>query len=226
MISVERTCDLETCTKLPIDPTCDLTTCRAIAIAFLGISTLLNLALIYLESKSLSIKNFPALSDVNHSIWWVSTFNLLSLVVLFDQSITGLHNSIFKLTVNETRLCPLGTHISGGLILFASIVIWLIMSCMQCVEYYPKKEDQRTGDQPTFIFTVTLIFFFYVIYIFTDTPWPWDCLYGDPNMKKIAMMVRLILLGILVHMALMFGIIYIVNICRVRRGESTIQRNN
>jgi hypothetical protein len=214
MISVERTCDLETCTKLPIDPTCDLTTCRAIAIAFLGISTLLNLALIYLESKSLSIKNFPALSDVNHSIWWVSTFNLLSLVVLFDQSITGLHNSIFKLTVNETRLCPLGTHISGGLILFASIVIWLIMSCMQCVEYYPKKEDQRTGDQPTFIFTVTLIFFFYVIYIFTDTPWPWSCFDGDPIMKKTGIIVQLSFLCLLLVMILILVFIYIFTICR------------
>ena len=137
-------------------------------------------------------------------------------MVLFDQSITGLHNSVFKLTVNETRLCPLGTHISGGIILFGSIVIWLILSCMQCKEYYPNDSEEEEGksDRWCFIGTMILIFFFYVIYIFTDTPWPWSCFDGDPIMKKTGIIVQLSFLCLLLVMILILVFIYIFTICR------------
>ena len=64
-------------------------TCRRIAVAFLGVSTILNLFLLYLNFKSIYDKGFPSIGT-RHTLW-IKTFGLLSLVIIFDQTLTGLY---------------------------------------------------------------------------------------------------------------------------------------
>ena len=69
-----------------------------------------------------SLKGLPKVGS-DHG-WLTKAFSLLSLLLLFDQSLSGLHESIFERTGNGT-LCSDDTHISGGFIYSISVAVWV-----------------------------------------------------------------------------------------------------
>ena len=211
MISVNRTCihDNEQCYWKSIDSECsmeELVKCRLTSVTFLGISTLLNLFLLYLDHRGIikdlsnSAENYPLLT---------ATFNLFPLIIIFDQTISGLHDSVFKLTTNETQLCPTGTHVSGGIVFGISCIIWLFLAIIHFCEHAESIKESFWS----IVGATVVVFSFYVLYIFVDSPWPWDCFDADKMMKRQGLQGRLGLLVFTFIFTIIVEIAHVIFIC-------------
>ena len=169
-------------------------------------STLLNLSLIYLSSASDYTKDLPIINKDHKR--WTKTLNLLTLLISFDQIISGLHSSIFKLTRDESQLCTSDAHISGSIIYVASVGIWTFLLFDHAFQYFPK---EKCRSKCGFITTLGLMWLYFSIYIFADAPWPWDCF--DKSWKKEGLQLRIALLVLSLILILLFVSMYVMLIC-------------
>jgi hypothetical protein len=120
---------------------------------------------------------------------WNATTNLLTLIVFFDQTLSGFYESAFKFTRDEQLLCSAGTHVAGSLIHATGIAVWTFFLVVHYFRYH--SEDQYKG---LFITTLGLMWGFFVVYILADVPWPWECFDAMKNMKKGGLISRFVLL--------------------------------
>ena len=187
---------------------CDVSMCRKASIGLLGISILLNLALIYCgHSFNSSLKGLPEIGR-DHGLW-TKAFNLLSLMLLFNQTLSGLHESIFKRTRNGT-LCSNDTHISGGLVYGVSVALWVFFFIIHFYQYYVSKHKRKLCTASLYYMILVLILVLYCVFIFADTPWPWECFDTDPVMRIEGLALRSVLLTISVALILTLCITYII----------------
>ena len=195
---------------------CDVSMCRKGSVGLLGISIVLNLALMYCgHSFKSSLKGLPKIGS-SHG-WLTKAFNLLSLMLLFDQSLSGLHESIFKRTRNGT-LCTDDTHISGGVVYGISVALWIFFFAIHIIQYwvsnYNKKHTKSTILSYIFYHLILAsILVLYCVFIFADTPWPWECFNADPKMKKAGLKGRSALLTISVAIILQLCFVYVLMSC-------------
>ena len=184
--------------------------CRTASVAFTGVSTIINLILLYFEHASESNQGWKGLPTIgkDHKRW-ARTFSVLTLAVIFDQTITGLHESVFKLTRNETLLCSTGTHVSGSVVYGLAALIWLLLLVSHGHQFFPKKLKSRC------LFSLMLIcmWLYFAIYIFADTPWPWGCFAIDETMNQGGLIARLVLIFIALFFISTFFILYSVIVC-------------
>ena len=227
-----------TCMRIPkpeMDtlPKCNIITCRQISIGFLGVSTVINLSLLY--SELYCVKNLKELmtSPGWHTVW-TQMFDLLSHVLIFDQSLSGLFDTIFRLTRNESLLCPENglIHGSAATVYGISVVIWLVLVCTHASN---NLKDLKTTKSkwspfipyyviPYYVISLILICLFYIIYIFADTSWPWDCFSVNENCKKAGLQGRtaLLVFSLLIFVpfyAAYIGISFCPSLCMMRNAE-------
>ena len=186
------------------------TTCRRASVACLGISIILNLFLLYLNFKSIYDKSLPSIGKDHKR--WMATFNLLTLVIIFDQTITGLYQSVFKFTKNESNMCSdlQSVHLSAGFTFGTSVVVWILILMFHCYTHWPGQGDCKSVSG--FIAAVFFLLLFYIPFIFADTPWPWECF--DTNdwyisFRKCGIILRLFLAALSVALIILFGLFYI-----------------
>ena len=184
--------------------------CRKASVSFIGVSTGINLVLLYFEHASESNQGWKGLPMIgkDHKRW-AKTLNLLTLTLIFDQTITGLHESVFKLTRNETLLCPTGTHVSGALVYCCIAFIWLLLLVSHGRQFFPKGLKSRC----LFCLTLLCMWLYFAMYIFADTPWPWECFAVDKGVMRGGLMARLVLLCIALLFIVTFFILYSVIVC-------------
>ena len=186
---------------------CDVSMCRKGSVGLLGISLVLHLALMYCgHSFKSSLKGLPKVGS-DHG-WLTKAFSLLSLLLLFDQSLSGLHESIFEGTRNST-LCSDDTHISGGFIYGISVAVWVFFYIVHCFQYCMSKHKRKWCTTLFYHVILILILVLYCVFIFADTPWPWECFDLDPLMKRAGLQGRSALLTISVTVLLLLYIAYI-----------------
>jgi hypothetical protein len=205
---------------------CNVITCRQISIGFLGTSTVLNLFLFY--SEFYWVNNLKGLmtSPGWHTVW-TKMFDLLSRVLIFDQSLSGLFDTIFKLTRNESLLCPKNglIHVSAGIVYGISVVIWLVLVSTHVSK---NRKTLKTIKSKCSSFISYLILFFiwlfYVIYILADTSWPWDCFSANENQKKAGLQGHVALLVFSLLIFVPFYVAYTVisfcpSLCMMRNAK-------
>ena len=205
---------------------CNVITCRQISIGFLGTSTVLNLFLLY--SEFYWVNNLKGLmtSPGWHTVW-TKMFDLLSRVLIFDQSLSGLFDTIFRLTRNESLLCPKNglIHVSAGIVYGISVVIWLVLVSTHVSK---NRKTLKTIKSKCSSFISYLILFFiwlfYVIYILADTSWPWDCFSANENQKKAGLQGHVALLVFSLLIFVPFYVAYTVisfcpSLCMMRNAE-------
>ena len=181
--------------------------CRRASVAFLGSSTILNIFLSYLTFKSIYDKGLPSIGK-QHKLW-ITTLSLLSLIIIIDQTTTGLYTSVFKLTRNETNQCSDldSIHWSASITYVFGILVWIIILIWHCCENWPEKG----GSQCSPFWNSLVLFLFYIVYIFVDTPWPWDCFEtNDIYNKKAGIVMRFVLAIIVSLLIVWFAAIYII----------------
>jgi hypothetical protein len=206
---------------------CNVITCRQISIGFLGTSTVLNLFLFY--SEFYWVNNLKGLmtSPGWHTVW-TQMFDLLSRVLIFDQSLSGLYDTIFRLTRNESLLCPEEgiIHVSAGTIYGISVVIWLVLVSTHASNNWKALKTTKSEWSSFIPYLISLFFIclFYVIYIFADTSWPWDCFSANENCKKAGLQGRIALLVFSLLIFVPFYVAYTVisfcpSLCMMRNAE-------
>ena len=181
--------------------------CRKASVTFIGVSTILNFILLLYEKTMNCNQGWKELDSEKMVL--AKTFSLLPSVIIFNSAITGLHESVFKLTTNETILCPPATHVSGSLIYCVAVVMWIVLLVYHCWEYY-KEEGELNY---LLCFVLICIGFFFAVYIFADTPWPWNCFDADETMKEGGSTARLVLMIISLMFIITFSVLYIFTVC-------------
>lgn len=194
----QSSCNPVTCKRTDA---CDVSACRIVSLAFLGISTVLNLSLLYLENTSFYIKDFPIIGK--HHMKWNATTNLLTLIVFFDQTLSGFYESAFKFTRDEQLLCSAGTHVAGSLIHATSIAVWTFFLVVHYFRYHPEDGKQKI----VFITTLVLLFVSFVLYIFVDVPWPWECIEVIKEQQLGGLIARLVFLVVSLILILIIAVI-------------------
>lgn len=207
-----RTCNENSCTRTG----CNVEGCRTSAGVFLGISTFLNILLLFWEYTSSQSSEDPSVIGVAHK-FWMKTFNLLTYVIIFDQTLSGLHASTFYLSGDDGDTCTPATHVVGALIYSASVVAWIIFFVILGYEDGPYKKGCRTGTKSercqiaAHVVMCILMAIFFIIYIFADVPWPWNCFDEDSKyVRRIALEGRLALLAVSLGFMILFALIYAV----------------
>ena len=184
--------------------------CRTASVAFTGVSTIMNLILLYFEHASESNQGWKGLPTIgkDHKRW-ARTFSILTLAVIFDQTITGLHESVFKLTRNGTLLCPTGTHVSGSVVMVLAAFIWFLLLVSHGRQFFPKGLKSRC----LFCLMLICMWLYFTMYIFADTPWPWQCFVVDETMMQGGLIARFVLLCIVLFFIITFFVLYSVIVC-------------
>ena len=213
-IKDNRECNPTTCRK-STEYGCKAEGCRSAAIALLGLSTVINLFLIFLENVSFSKRALPAIGIAHNS--WMSTFNLLTYAILFDQTLSGLHGSLFSLTSERQVKCDNSVHGAGGSIHGIAVVIWFAMFGCLCYKDFPEKPYARGKQKDCcteyccggimYVLFHFLVWAFFFFYINADTPWPWDCYEGEDS-RRLTLIIRLSFFAVSLLLIIIFLFLY------------------
>jgi hypothetical protein len=134
---------------------------------------------------------------------WNATTNLLTLIVFFDQTLSGFYESAFKFTRDEQLLCSAGTHVAGSLIHATGIAVWTFFLVVHYFRYHPEDGKQKI----VFITTLVLLFVSFVLYIFVDVPWPWECIEVIKEQQLGGLIARLVFLVVSLILILIIAVI-------------------
>ena len=142
---------------------------------------------------------------------WASAFQLASKIILFDQILSGIHDSIFRLVGDDSQKCLPGTHASGAVLYIISVIAWGILLSVLCYKEWPTTE-LSSCPKVKHVLLYFGLWVFYTVYIIADTPWPWEC-YTNTDLKKSHITARLVLLVFSLALVSILVFIYCVTVC-------------